>query len=294
VAQPNDAVSDVVPHAVIDDVIDDVRDAVIEAAGVDFVRAGRFLLRDVSLSVRPGEHWVLIGPNGAGKTTLLRLLGALEHPTAGQVRVLGGVLGKVDMRRLRAAIGHVDPRHPLQWPLSVREVVLSGATNTVGLQQRWRPSAEQSRQADELIGVLGMTPLGEARWTTLSSGERGRALIARALMPDPALLLLDEPATGLDLAAREQLLTGLDALRSGHPRLASVLVTHHLEEIPASTTHAVLLRAGEVFARGPVADVVTSELISGCFDHPVLIGHDAGRWTARAVPGSRHEQRLRD
>ncbi len=261
--------------------------------GVDFVRAHRFLLHDVSLTVRQGEHWVLIGPNGAGKTTLLRLLGALEHPTAGEVRVLGGTLGKVDMRQLRAAIGHVDPRHPLQWPLPVRDVVLSGVTNTVGLQQRWRPSAAQRQQADELIDVLGMSPLRDARWTTLSSGERGRALIARALMPDPALLLLDEPATGLDLAAREQLLTGLDTLRAGHPRLASVLVTHHLEEIPASTTHAVLLRDGKVFARGPAGDVVTSEHISGCFDHDVQIAHDDGRWTARSVPGSTHEQRLR-
>jgi iron complex transport system ATP-binding protein len=257
---------------------------VLEAAAVDFVRAHRFLLHDVSVAVRQGEHWVLIGPNGAGKTTLLRLLGALEHPTAGHVRVLGGVLGKVDMRELRKAIGHVDPRHPLQWPLSVREVVLSGATNTVGLQQRWRPTAEQVKQADSLIEVLGMSSLRDARWTTLSTGERGRALIARALMPDPALLLLDEPATGLDLAAREQLLSGLDTLRASHPQLASVLVTHHLEEIPASTTHAVLLRGGEVFARGPVADVVTSELISGCFDHPVQIGYEGGRWTARAVP----------
>jgi iron complex transport system ATP-binding protein len=267
---------------------------VLQADAVDFVRAHRFLLHNVSLTVREGEHWVLIGPNGAGKTTLLRLLGALEHPSAGDVRVLGGTLGKVDMRELRKAIGHVDPRHPLQWPLPVRDVVLSGATNTVGLQQRWRPTPEQVRQADELIEVLGMTPFRDARWTTLSSGERGRALIARALMPEPALLLLDEPATGLDLAAREQLLTGLDALRAGHPTLASVLVTHHLEEIPASTTHAVLLRGGEVFAQGPVADVVTSKLISGCFDHDVRITHDDGRWAARSVPGSTHEQRLRN
>ena len=198
------------------------------------------------------------------------------------------------MRQLRTAIGHVDPRHPLQWPLSVREVVLTGATNTVGIQQRWNRAAAQIQQADELIEVLGMSALRDARWTTLSSGERGRALIARALMPEPVLLLLDEPATGLDLAAREQLLTGLDTLRIGHPQLASVLVTHHLEEIPSSTTHAVLLRDGEVFAQGLAADVITSELVSGCFDHEVRIAHDDGRWTARAVPGSTHEQRLRD
>ena len=259
---------------------------VLEVSNVDFVREGRFLLHDISLTVHTGEHWVLIGANGAGKTTLLRLLGALQHPSAGTVRVLGEQLGKVDMRALRTFIGHVDPRHPLEWPLSVRDVVLTGATNTVALQQRWTPSPQELELADELIGVLGITAFRDARWQTLSSGERGRTLIARALMPEPALLLLDEPATGLDLAAREQLLSGLDGLRAGHPLLASVLVTHHLEEIPASTTHAMLLRGGEVLAQGPVADVLTSELISATFNHPVRITNDAGRWIARAMPGS--------
>ncbi len=267
--------------------------AILEVSQVDFVRDGRFLLSDISLDVRPGEHWVLIGPNGAGKTTLLRLLGALQHPSAGAVRVFGEELGRVDMRQLRKAIGHVDPRHPLHWPLSVHEVVITGATNTINPQQRWSASQQESQLADELIDALGMTPLRDARWTTLSSGERGRALIARALMPDPALLLLDEPATGLDLAAREQLLTGLDALSAAHPMLASVLVTHHLEEIPTSTTHGVLLRGGEILAQGPVGDVVTSRLISECFDHPVQIGHDGGRWIARTVPGSADERQLR-
>ena len=258
--------------------LEETTSPLLEASELDFVRGGRFLLRDVSLAVRPGEHWVLIGPNGAGKTTLLRLLGALEHPTHGTVRVLGQQLGMVDMRALRTAIGHVDPRHPLQWPLTVREIVLTGATNTVNPQQRWSPDEAQLRQADTLIEAVGLTPLAAARWQTLSSGERGRALIARALMPEPALLLLDEPATGLDLAAREQLLASLDALRTAHRRLASVLVTHHLEEIPASTTHALLLRDGRVHARGPVTEVVTSEHVSSCFAHPVRIGHDGGRW----------------
>ena len=258
---------------------------VLAVEHVDYVRGGRFLLRDISLDVAPGQHWVLIGPNGAGKTTLLRLLGALEHPSAGTVRVLGRRLGSVDMRELRTHIGHVDPRHPLQWPLTVFEVVLSGATNTVALQQRWTPSRQELQQADELIDVMGISALRGARWQTLSTGERGRALIARALMPEPALLLLDEPATGLDLAAREQLLGGLDSLRASHPQLASVLVTHHLEEIPASTTHALLLREGHMHAAGPASEVVTSELISSCFDHPVRIRRDDGRWSARSEPG---------
>ena len=259
---------------------------VLELDHVDFVRSERFLLRDVSLTVRPGDHWVLIGPNGAGKTTLLRLLGALQHPTGGTVRVLGEQLGKVDMRALRTAIGHVDPRHPLDYPLTVRDVVLTGATNTVAIQQRWTPSEQELKQADTLIDLLGMTRFAGARWQTLSSGERGRALIARALMPEPVMILLDEPATGLDLAAREQLLTGLDALRDQHPQLASVLVTHHLEEIPSSTTRAVLLRDGKVHAQGLAPDVITSELVSSCFDHPVRIRYDDGRWTARTDGGA--------
>jgi iron complex transport system ATP-binding protein len=261
-------------------------DPVLDVVDVDFVRAGRYLLHDVTLRVLPGQHWALIGPNGAGKTTLLRLLGAHTHPTRGTVRVLGHELGRVDMRDLRRSIGHVDPRHPLEWPLTVHEVVLTGATNTIALQQRWTPTAAQRRQADDLIGVLGMAALRDARWQTLSSGERGRVLIARALMPEPALLLLDEPATGLDLAAREQLLAGLDGLRSQYPQLASVLVTHHLEEIPASTTHAVLLRDGEVVAQGAAPEVISSEYVSKTFDHPVRITYDGGRWQARAMPGS--------
>jgi iron complex transport system ATP-binding protein len=131
--------------------------------------------------------------------------------------------------------------------------------------------------------MLGMGARAQAHWPTLSQGERGRALIARALMPQPRLLLLDEPATGLDLAAREQLLASIDALRARHRSLATVLVTHHLEELPATTTHAMLLREGRCLAGGPVDDVLTSDLVSACFDHPVRIVRSGdGRWTARA------------
>ncbi|TVT21378.1 ATP-binding cassette domain-containing protein [Amycolatopsis acidiphila] len=234
------------------------------------------------MTVREGEHWALLGGNGAGKSTLLSLLGARVHPTHGTVDVLGHRLGRVDMRRLRAEIGHIDPRHPLRTPLRVREVVLTGLTNTTEFVPRWSPTAEQVAQADELIGMLGLTGRRDALWPVLSQGERGRALIARALMPQPRLLLLDEPATGLDLAAREQLLTSLDALRRRHPALATVLVTHHLEELPESTTHALLLREGRALAAGPVADVLTSDQVTKCFDHPVRITREDGRWAARA------------
>jgi iron complex transport system ATP-binding protein len=256
--------------------------AVLRVDDVDVVRDGSYLLRSVSLTVRRGEHWALLGANGAGKSTLLGLLGAVTHPTRGSVEVLGHRLGRVDMRELRAYLGHVNPRHPLQSPLRAREVVLTGLTNTTDLVPRWAPAPEQQERADRLIRTLGLGRRSDARWPILSQGERGRALIARALMPSPRLLLLDEPATGLDLAAREQLLSSLDALRTEHPALATVLVTHHLEELPASTTHALLLRDGQCLAAGEVDAVLTTDQVSKCFDHPVQISRTDGRWTARA------------
>ncbi|RRO20558.1 ATP-binding cassette domain-containing protein [Saccharopolyspora rhizosphaerae] len=255
---------------------------VLRATDVDVVRDGTHLLSDIRLQVHPGQHWALLGPNGAGKSTLLHLLGAQGHPTRGSVEVLGHRLGAVDMRALRSLVGHINPRHPLRTPLSVRQVVLTGATNTTELVPRRQPTDDEEHRAEELISLLGMTERAHARWNTLSQGERGRALIARALMPQPRLLLLDEPATGLDLAAREQLLTSLEDLRTGHPELATVLVTHHLEELPPGTTHAMLLREGRCLAAGAVAEVLTSDHISKCFDHPVHITRDHGRWHARA------------
>jgi iron complex transport system ATP-binding protein len=256
---------------------------VLRAEAVDVVRDGRHLLRDISLTIAPGEHWAVLGANGAGKSTLLALLGAVSHPTRGTVRVLGRQLGRVDIRELRAHLGHVNPRHPLQSPLTVREVVLTGLTNTIEPAPFHRPTADQLAHADALIDTLGMTRRAGAAWTTLSQGERGRTLIARALMPQPRLLLLDEPATGLDLTAREQLLTSLDDLRRHHPDLASVLVTHHLEELPSTTTHALLLRDGTSVAAGPAPDVITTDLISDCFAHPIRITREDGRWSARAA-----------
>ncbi|MFI6349963.1 ABC transporter ATP-binding protein [Streptomyces sp. NPDC050560] len=256
--------------------------ALLRAEGVCLVRDGRPILDDVSLTVRPGEHWALLGPNGAGKTTLLSMLGALTHPTSGLVEVLGRRLGRVDLRELRAYVGHVNPRHPLRSPLRVRDVVLTGLTNSVERPPRWTPSDAEVAHAERLIGTLGLAARAEARWPTLSQGERGRALIARALMPRPRLLLLDEPATGLDVAGREQLIDSLETLRAAHPGLASVLVTHHLEELPTGTTHAMLLRDGRTLALGGVAEVLTSDQVSKCFDHPVLLDRRDGRWSVRA------------
>lgn len=256
---------------------------ILRTDDVSFVRSGRHLLRDISIEIEAGQSWVLLGPNGAGKTTLLNLLGAVAHPTSGTVHVLGKQLGRVDMRELRTHIGHVNPRHSVSAPLTLREVVVTGLTNTPEFIPRWSPSADEVVRADTLIASLGLADRADAAWAVLSQGERGRTLIARALIGRPHLVILDEPATGLDLAAREQLLAAMDDLRRTDPELASVLVTHHIEEIPASTTHALLLRDGEVVASGAARDVITSANISACFAHPISIIERNGRWSAQAT-----------
>lgn len=261
---------------------------VLCAEEVEVLREGATLLDRVSLTVRPGEHWALLGANGAGKSTLLSLLGALVHPTRGRVEVLGRLLGRVDLRELRSYVGHVNPRHPLRSSPTVREVVLTGLTNSVERPPRWQPTDAQRERAEELVGTLGLGERIGARWPTLSQGERGRALIARALMPQPRLLLLDEPATGLDVAGREQLIESLEALAAQRPLLASVLVTHHLEELPPGTTHALLLRGGRTLAAGPVEEVLTSESVSECFGHPVRLERREGRWSVRTVRRAPH------
>lgn len=255
---------------------------VIELDGVTFRRAGKKIINGISLTVRAGEHWALLGPNGAGKSTLLGFCGAVTFPTTGTVRVLGEQFGRVELARLRRSIGHVDPRHPLRYALTVREVVLTGITGTIDTPMRWSPTADDLARADAVIDTLGLTGKAGEVWPTLSLGERGRTLIARALISGPRVLLLDEPSTGLDLAAREQLLTTIDSLDRTHPEVASVLVTHHLEELPSSTTHALLIADGRTVATGPADRVITTDHVSTAFDHPIEVRYDEGRWSARA------------
>ncbi|WP_277960098.1 ABC transporter ATP-binding protein [Frigoribacterium faeni] len=255
---------------------------VLDVVAARVTRGGRDLLHDVSLRVDSGQHWALIGPNGAGKTTLLTLCGALGHPTAGTVDVLGRRLGRVELSELRRHIGHVDPRHRMVGDNTVREVALTGFTGSSDPVPRWVPTDEQEARVVDLVASVCLSSRLSARWSVLSQGERGRALIARALASQPALLLLDEPATGLDVAAREHLLDTVDELRTTHRAMSSVTVTHHLEDLPSSTSHALLLRDGRVFATGRADDVLTSELVSGAFDHPLVVDRADGRWSARA------------
>jgi len=261
-------------------------DIVLAAQDVSLVRSDRELLSQVSLTVRAGEQWALLGPNGAGKSTLLRLLASYEHPTRGQVEILGHRLGRVNVFELRPHIGFVTPHHPLHSPRTVTEVILTGVTGTIEIAARWEPSAAELDRRDELTRLLGLSGVAGQPWQLLSQGERGRTLIARALMARPRILLLDEPATGLDIAGREQLLARLAALTDSEPELATVLVTHHLEELPPSISHALLLRDGQCLAAGQAADVLTTELVSACFDYPVAIARHDGRWMSVARPAS--------
>ncbi|MCV7239986.1 ABC transporter ATP-binding protein [Mycolicibacterium celeriflavum] len=255
---------------------------VLELADVTFRRDGKQIIDGISLTVKAGEHWALLGPNGAGKSTLLGFCAAVQFPTTGTVRILGRQMGRVDLSQLRHSIGHVNPRHRLQYSLTVREVVLTGITATIDLPMRWTPTDEQRDRADAMLAAVGLSHKADAVWPTLSQGERGRTLIARALISDPRLLLLDEPSTGLDVAAREQLLETMDSLDDTHPEVASILVTHHLEELPTTTTHALLISEGRMVASGPARETVTTDNVTAAFAHPVTVGYDDGRWTARA------------
>lgn len=256
-------------------------DEVVRLDAVTLRRDGRDILQEIGLVVRAGEHWTLLGPNGAGKSSILGICGARTHPSSGTAEVLGHRIGRVDLQELRRRIGHVDPRHPLRSPLTVTEVVLTGLAGTIETPMRWAPTPAQTALAQRLIADVGLAHRRDARWPTLSQGERGRALIARALACDPRLLLLDEPMTGLDVAAREQLLETIDALAHRDPGLASILVTHHLEDLPETTSHALVIAGGAIAAVGPIEDAVTTETISRAFTHPIEVTRTGGRWAAR-------------
>ncbi|WP_369130646.1 ABC transporter ATP-binding protein [Modestobacter roseus] len=255
---------------------------VVEIRGVDVVRGQAHLLRGVDWTVRADERWVLLGPNGAGKTTLLQLAGAQLHPTRGEVRVLGETLGAVDVFELRPRIGLTSAALAQRISPSERvgDVVVSAGYAVMG---RWREryDVHDLTRAAMLMQQWGVSPFAHRPFGTLSEGERKRTQIARALMTDPELLLLDEPGAGLDLGGREDLVTRLTGLARDHYAPAQVLVTHHVEEIPPGYTHALLLRAGEVVAAGPMAEVLTAPLLSEAFGVGLDVQLERGRFAAR-------------
>jgi iron complex transport system ATP-binding protein len=253
---------------------------VLALESVTFRRSGTEILRGIDWEVRAGEHWAILGPNGAGKTTLLRIAAARSHPTTGSVSVLDRRLGRTPVAQLHERIGFVEPRlartfHPKRL---AREVVLTGTAGTIALLDRQEPE-----RADELIALLGIEHVRERAFGDCSEGERARVLLARALMLEPALLLLDEPTAGLDLPGREVVLAAIRRLVAAHPTLASVTVTHHVEELAASTTHALLLREGAVVASGPIDEVVAAGPLSACFGIPIRVESSDGRFLAVAA-----------
>lgn len=248
------------------------------------VRDGRPILDRVDWRVRAGERWVLLGPNGSGKTTLLAVAGARLWPTSGVVEVLGCRLGRVDVRTLRPRVATVSGAlvRQLRPGLSAREVVMTGRHGA--LEAWWHDYGDDDRrEADRLLRQTGAGAVADRQFGVISEGERQAVLLARALVGRPELLLLDEPAAGLDLGARERLVQRLGRLAADPAVPPIVLVTHHTEEIPPGITHAGLVRDGRLLAAGELGAVLTSELVSRCFGLDVAVGCDAGRWWSRAT-----------
>jgi iron complex transport system ATP-binding protein len=242
-------------------------------------RSGRTILDAVDWIAGRGEHWALLGPNGAGKTTALRIASAQMRPSRGRAFVLGGRLGGVSMPELRRRIGLVEPAlgrrfYPVQ---TAREVVASGFAGTILPEE----DADFPR-ADALLDGVGAGALAARPFATCSEGERARILLARALATDAELLILDEPAAGLDLPGRELLLRAFDDAVGARPALTTITATHHLEELSLCVTHALLLREGSVVAAGPLRDSLTDESLSTCFGLPLTVEEVGGRFFVRA------------
>jgi iron complex transport system ATP-binding protein len=260
----------------------------VRMEGVSVLRDRTALLDDISWVVAPGERWALLGPNGSGKTTLLRVAGSALWPTGGVVEILGERLGRVDMRELKRRIAVVSASiaRTLRPELPALDAVLTG--RYAALETWWHEyTAADRREAAALLSDAGLgdPAFAERPFGLLSEGERQQVLLARALMGRPELLLMDEPAAGLDLGARERLLDRLAALAADPAVPPLVLVTHHVEEIPPGVTHAALLTGGRLLSAGPVDEVLRAEPVSAAFGVAVTVGRRDGRWSAQAVPG---------
>lgn len=243
---------------------------------------GQKVLDGITWTVGAADRWVILGANGAGKTTLLRVAALYRHPTTGTVDVLGERLGRTDARALRARIAFSSPAlaAALDPRMTAAEVVVTA--KHADLAPWWHGYGEADRaRADGLLARFGIAALADHVFPTLSAGERQRVLLARTLMGEPGLVLLDEPTAGLDVGGREQLVADLAGLAADATAPPVVLVTHHLEEIPPGFTHALVLRAGRVLAAGPLAGTLTGAALSECFGLPLRVETDAGRYVAR-------------
>ncbi|TQN28729.1 iron complex transport system ATP-binding protein [Haloactinospora alba] len=257
---------------------------VLRMSGVGVRRGDAELLRDVRWTVEEDERWVVLGPNGAGKTTLLSVAAAQTRPDVGSAEVLEETLGRADSVELRSMVGFASSAVADRIPDSSRvlDLVISASYGYLGRFGEQYGTLDYGR-GRALLNHWGVSHLQDRPFGTLSEGERKRVLVARALMADPELLLLDEPAAGLDLGGREDLMRRLAKLADDIDAPALVVVSHHVEEIPPGFTHALLMRAGEVVAGGPLERVLTEENVSATFGLPLTVGRDGQRWTARAA-----------
>ncbi|HUF99146.1 MAG TPA: ATP-binding cassette domain-containing protein [Ilumatobacter sp.] len=264
---------------------DDQLDAVLRLEHISFVRNERRILDDVTFRVHPGEHWLVLGANGSGKTTLLRIASMYEHPSTGTVHVLGEQLGRTDVRVLRRRVGYASAALAAQFrtDLTATDVVMTA--KYAALEPWWhRYNAEDRARAVDCLDRMEVGAYRDRSIATLSSGEQQRVFLARTLMNDPDVILLDEPSARLDLGGREQLVAALDVLAT--QAAPFVLVTHHVDEVPAGVTHALLLRDGSALAQGPIAQTLTSDTLSDCFRMPLQLERRGdGRLTAWRLSG---------
>ncbi len=258
--------------------------SVLEFDDVSVVRGGNRILDSVTWTLDDSERWVVLGPNGAGKTTLLQLAAALIHPSSGMATVLDETLGDVDVFELRTRIGFASSAMARRLPATetVLNVILTASYSVTG---RWNESYEDVdvRRARRVLGEWKLDHLADRRFGDLSDGEQKRVQIARAVMTDPELMLLDEPAASLDLGSREELLQLLSGYAEAPNAPGIVMVTHHVEEIPSGFTHALLLREGKVTASGPISEILTADILSETFTIPLQLESHDGRFTARSL-----------
>ena len=257
--------------------------AILELSNITVRRGDRVILGPLNWQVLEGQRWVILGPNGAGKTTLLQICSSLIHPTSGDINILGEKLGRVDVFELRTRIGLTSSALVEQFSPDelVMDVVLTAAYAMLGRWQEKYDLWDESR-AMALLTALGVRELGERLFGSLSEGEKKRVQIARALMADPELLLLDEPASSLDLGGREDLLRRIESLSRDPLAPATIIVTHHIEEIPVGTTHALLLRDGVAVAQGEVASVITDQNLTQAYGLAITVQTEGDRFFARA------------
>lgn len=250
---------------------------VLDLDHVTFIRNKKIILQDVSLRINRGEHWAIVGQNGSGKTSLVSIINGYHRPSRGEASVLGKKFGTADLRELRRHIGvcSSEIRDMIHEQDSVKDIILSGRFASIGLYES--PDEDDQQRASELMAFFGLSDMSDRSFDTLSNGEQQKTILARALIPEPALLVLDEPCAGLDIRSREELLGAVRRMCSmpGGPTL--IFVTHHIEEIMPTITHALALRKGRVVAKGCKSEVLEGEIMTRTFDIPIELYEKAGR-----------------